>query len=82
MKNKDLIAKLQELPLDMEVCIFDFNASLNYASEEPSAAGVYQNISVYQMFPDKEMKALLNEYAELNNFIAIEFCSENENWIE
>jgi hypothetical protein len=73
MKNADLIKKLQEFPLDMEVCIFDIELNEEHASEEPSSEGVYPKISVYEMYDKGELTSLQCEFPEMKNFIAIQF---------
>lgn len=81
MKNADLIKKLQEFPLDMEVCIFDIAINEQFASEEPNTNGVYQEISIYKMYEDAELKELKQELPTLKNFIALQFENEFVNEI-
>jgi hypothetical protein len=42
MKNSELIAKLQTLPPDMHVCVFDWK--LNAFVDEDSGTGIYPDI--------------------------------------
>ena len=76
MKAAKLIKKLQEFPLDMEVCIFDIALNEKHASEEPSSEGVYLKISVYEMYDEGELVSLQCEFPNLNNFIALQFETE------
>jgi hypothetical protein len=48
MKNSELIEKLQQLPPDMEVCIFDYLKNINddYGDQEGCSGGIYSGFEV------------------------------------
>lgn len=75
MKNSELIAKLQQLPQDLDVCIYDVKKNEADASEEPSEVGVYTSFSVSVAHSEEDMEQMKQdfEHLELENFIALEF---------
>lgn len=46
MKNSELIKKLQQLPLDMEVCITDWRKNIHHADDEPQGHGIEPDFNI------------------------------------
>lgn len=69
MKNKDLIAKLQKLPLDTEVCIADWRKNTFHSDGDPCGDGIEPDFTV----------ELVNEDV-LIPFIALSF--NNDDYID
>ena len=78
MKNKDLIEKLKQFPMDMEVCIFDGRKSIE-AGDDSSNVGIHPDFEVYIEMSDDELIQIREDEGEhVNNWIALEFDSEEE----
>jgi hypothetical protein len=59
MKVAELIEKLQELPKDSEICIFDERKSLNNADDEPNSIGLFNEFSIERINTDKPFFGLI-----------------------
>lgn len=46
MKNSELIEKLQQLPPEHEVCIFDWRLNINQDTGDGSGAGIYPKFEI------------------------------------
>lgn len=53
MKNKDLIAALQKLDPETEVCVFDWKMNMINQDDEGSSIGVYDDFKVEIMDGDE-----------------------------
>jgi hypothetical protein len=59
MRNKDLIATLQKLDPEMEVCIFDYKKMFNSPdTDEATSDGIYSKFDI-DLVPDHEGKEFI-----------------------
>jgi len=78
MKNKDLIKRLQKLPEDLEVCIFDIDLNADNATDEPTSEGIYSDFEVGKVMTEKELKSVQKDYPKTKNWIALTYVSSQQ----
>ncbi|HET6255837.1 MAG TPA: hypothetical protein VFE32_17300 [Puia sp.] len=70
MKNKDLIAKLQQFDPEIEVAILDWAANERGADEEGSSDGIYPGFTISKMAGEEIPEGT-------KEWIALEFDNDN-----
>lgn len=78
MKNKDLIAALQEHDPELEVAVFDWRKNAIGAELGGSVSfGIYQDIKVEKMEPDPEETQMPEEDRLAATWLALSFTNED-----